>query len=528
MKVLSVINPRSNPVVSKELLQSVRAGSFTTIMIAMMLAQVAILLYQHIKHGKALIESESLGRNTLFWQILVLNVAGVGLVPLVTMIRLFLDSRSRSLELLFISPLPRHSIVFGKFYSGMAINFLLFGAAGPYLLCTYLFRGIDLISVFMIVGNGFLASTIMTMLACLFGGTRGTLRFRVGLQILFALIVFIVISILMQLFELYTSFAMAEWFITSSGLMTGVVIILMTIVFTGTLGGIAGASMTSRFLNRAYFTRLWASIGAMAAFVFAIIASIAIAHPGPYIAWKICAWGCVSVLWLSSLFDPKVASRLVLPLVPKTTGRFRAFLIYSVSGGGVALATLIMLPSCLATAICTALLSHSDAVFYITLLTELTTVAFMYFTGAWIINSDEEMINPDAITIVHKFVVIIMMSLACAIIFVLLGCLCAGFSAIHPAIGFLLWVIFLVTACVMATRIISTYYKRFQWKERGDPRYIQQIQKPGRQKVLNALDSIKKEDKVNHLQADDEISLTDILTDMDQTESSHEAKADDH
>ena len=154
-----------NPVVIKELRQSVRSWAVT----GMLLLFLAVLFITSI----VFLVSQSFDRNPsqelggpMFQTFAgILTFASVVFIPLYLGIRVAVERIDSNPDLLYISTLTPGRIIRGKFFCGAYMAMLFFSACMPFMAFTNLLRGVDLPSVFFILFFLFLVVCTVNMLA---------------------------------------------------------------------------------------------------------------------------------------------------------------------------------------------------------------------------------------------------------------------------------------------------------------------------------------------------------------------------
>ena len=148
-KITGVIDDRLNPVVVKELRQAVNSRFVTTIL--MLFLGVLLLVL-----GSFLLLVDTHRFNTggeVFMTLHAIMLSTCLLfTPLYVGIRLASERSGTNTDLLFITTIKPISIVWGKLMAGMTVATLIFSVCAPFMVVTYLMRGIDLPSIFMILG----------------------------------------------------------------------------------------------------------------------------------------------------------------------------------------------------------------------------------------------------------------------------------------------------------------------------------------------------------------------------------------
>src|SRR5690606_3138613 len=136
-----------NPVVVKELRQSVRSWAVT----GMLLLFLAVLFCTAF----TLLVTQSFEANTdhrlgaSIFQIFIGILTGACLlfIPVYVGIRLAAERQDSNLDLLYISTLTPGRIIRGKFFCGAYMTILFFSACMPFMAFTNLLRGVDLPTV---------------------------------------------------------------------------------------------------------------------------------------------------------------------------------------------------------------------------------------------------------------------------------------------------------------------------------------------------------------------------------------------
>lgn len=160
-----------NPIVIKELRQGVRSwtvtGMLLLFLVVLFLTSLGFLIGQSFEVG----ENMQLGGSMFSAFVVILAGASVFFIPLYMGVRVAAERQENNPDLLYVSTLSPSRIVFGKFLCGAYIALLFFSACMPFMAFTNLLRGVDLPTVFFILGFLFLAvcaaNMIAIFLACL-------------------------------------------------------------------------------------------------------------------------------------------------------------------------------------------------------------------------------------------------------------------------------------------------------------------------------------------------------------------------
>lgn len=189
MKVLSVlvsrIDDHLNPVALKELRQAVHGWFVLGIIFLFLLTQVVLVGYTLIESsrhgGMNLVQSVRMGREVFVVLFGILLGVCMVLVPLVVGIRVGMERIPENMDLLFTTTLAPRSIVWGKFIGGVVLAGLFYSICAPFLLFTYLFRGVDIPSILLLLVLGFMAVTAAIQIAVFFGSVSVHIFWKIAL-----------------------------------------------------------------------------------------------------------------------------------------------------------------------------------------------------------------------------------------------------------------------------------------------------------------------------------------------------------
>jgi hypothetical protein len=173
MSVLAALGCRIddvlNPIVVKELRQAVRSRFVSGALIFLLVIQFAVVgLYVMFTAGDSASFSE--GRNINLALSGVLFFSCVIFVPLYAGVRLAWERSETQMDLMYISTISPGAIVRGKLFCAAAVTVLIYSACMPFMTFTYLLRGVDLPSVFIMLAIEFvevlLAAQVTIFVAC--------------------------------------------------------------------------------------------------------------------------------------------------------------------------------------------------------------------------------------------------------------------------------------------------------------------------------------------------------------------------
>ena len=147
-----------NPIVVKELRQVVRGR---LVPLSLILYLVVLMLVMGI--GITSIQSStdmSAGRGILFGFIVVFAIVAFILIPSSLSFLLGLERNQENIDLVYITTLPAYRIISGKLSAGLVQVLLFLFAVLPFMTTTYLLRGIDIPTVFVLMSMALLVATL--------------------------------------------------------------------------------------------------------------------------------------------------------------------------------------------------------------------------------------------------------------------------------------------------------------------------------------------------------------------------------
>ena len=109
---------------------------------------------------------------------MILLITCVGFVPAYAAIRLSFERNDANTDLLFVTTITPGKIVRGKYFTAMALTLLIFSAWMPFMILTYLLRGIDLPTIFLILAFAFVVCAIANAVGIFAGAVSGSWLIR--------------------------------------------------------------------------------------------------------------------------------------------------------------------------------------------------------------------------------------------------------------------------------------------------------------------------------------------------------------
>lgn len=170
-RIAAFIDNRINPIVTKELRQAVRSAAIQSILGLFLLVQLGTMMVFLLFNDDAATQVNA-GREVFLVLQGMLITTLILCVPLYVGIRFAAERTGANVDLLFISTLKPRQIIAGKLCSGMIVSLLIGSTCAPFMTLTYLLRGIDLPTIFIILGLDALLALGAAQLAIFAGSLR--------------------------------------------------------------------------------------------------------------------------------------------------------------------------------------------------------------------------------------------------------------------------------------------------------------------------------------------------------------------
>ena len=339
------INDRLNPIVVKELRQAVQGKFLIVVLICFLCLQ--LLTMGLFLTGEAVTASFNAGLNVFRVLLGILFGTCLLFVPAYTGIRLASERADANVDLLFITTLQPRSIIWGKFFAGIVLTVLLYSACMPFMTFTYLLRGVDLPSVFILLALDFIVVAVGIQCGILIGCLPANRVFKVILGVGWLVAMNIVFTTLMVvmfmpggLLDSGIGSQLDSWEFWRGAL--GVLIGGSSLIGIFALLSIALISPLST--NRALPVRVFATSVWLLTGIGAAIWSIGINDFIPIWVWAILHILLHSIGLFVAVSERESLGQRVRRTVPRRwLLRLLAFLFYSGAAGGVACSSLMII-----------------------------------------------------------------------------------------------------------------------------------------------------------------------------------------
>ena len=343
--ILEKVNDRLNPIVVKELRQAVQGKFLIVVLICFLCLQ--LLTVGLFLTDEAVKESFTAGQNVFRFLLGILLATCLLFVPAYTGIRLASERADANVDLLFITTLRPQSIIWGKFFAGLVITILLYSACLPFMTFTYLLRGVDLPSVFILLVFDFIVVAVSIQCGILIGCIPTNRIFKVILGVGWLVVTLIVFVTLL-----------AAMFAPGGLLHSGLGSQLNSWKFwRGALGVLVGGGAFIGFLallsialisplsaNRALPVRIFATAVWIPTAIGAAIWSIGVNNLTPIAVWATLNILLYSIGLFVAVSEREALGQRVRRTIPRRWFlRFLGFFFYSGDAGGVAWSFLMII-----------------------------------------------------------------------------------------------------------------------------------------------------------------------------------------
>lgn len=325
-----------NPIVVKELRQAVQSRFVTAVLLLFLLLQVGVigiyLIGTGIKGGMEKQAEISAGSEVfVILQAFLLGTCML-FMPAYAGVRLAAERSDVNVDLLFITTLKPRSIIAGKFLATMTLTVLIFCTCLPFLTFTYLLRGLDVPTIFMVVVLDFFVVAVSVQLAILVAAVPTNVIFKVVLALmLFGGLVIVFACSTSVAYELLRGGTSARDFWGWAAASAAAGLVFVGLFFVWSVALTTPASANRSLPVRLYMVGAWlASAAVFAALDLGFYAEC----PGLF-------WLCLQVVVFGlgllvavnerEQWGPRVARR-----IPRNwLLRLPAFVLYSGAAGGV-------------------------------------------------------------------------------------------------------------------------------------------------------------------------------------------------
>ena len=339
MSWLDRLDDWANPIAVKELRQAVRGKFVAVALILSLIGQllaVAFLSVTTTLRSSTMAAVQPAGPTAFMMLYAVLFTVCIFLIPAYSGFRMAAERAEANIDLLFITTIKPRTIVFGKLTAIVALVVLLFSASLPFLVFSYVLRGVDFISILVLMVIALVMVISQSVVALFIGSLPASKPFKILLAAMFFLATLMtyppVLAFAGQVMRTGVgSFGMGGRFWAGFGAFVAWAVSVAAILLVATI-----AMITPAVANRALPIRLMVAGMWALAFVGAAIVTVGTARTGLLNAWAIGFTVLISLVLLSAAGERESWAPRVARTIPHGgPRRALAFLFYSGSGGGI-------------------------------------------------------------------------------------------------------------------------------------------------------------------------------------------------
>lgn len=344
-KLWSRLDDGINPIVVKELRQAVQSRFISGVIYLFLLVQIFYL-------GVALIEKEMnsysstnlyAGRSIFMSLLHILMFVCVFFVPSYAAVRFASERSDTNVDLLFITTIQPWNIVWGKLLASMVLTLLLYSICMPFMSFTYLLRGIDLPSIFILLAFDFLIVAAVVQFAILLACLPTSRLFKMLLALAGLGVAAWIYGIMALLSEEFSRSGIASYMDTAKFWVTAGAVVVLLLSCIGLPFVLSLTVLTPPSANRALPVRVYMALAWLLCGITAVVMSLVNNEDAFIVVWVVCSTLLFSATIWVSVSERESPGRRVAKAIPRTRSkRFVAFFFYSGAANGV-LFSLVML-----------------------------------------------------------------------------------------------------------------------------------------------------------------------------------------
>ena len=251
-KIINWTDDKLNPILVKELRQSTNSRILTVLVIAFLAIQLFSMYIQIFMNDSTSFDSKQM----IFPTVLAILIASCiyGIIPTIGN-RFYKERNGDSIDLIYTTVLSPFAVIAGKMFSAMGLIILLYSLCAPFIFISYLFPGIDILTIFWSLWYSFLGVVAIAQLMILVATIKTSKIMRS--------IIMLIYFILITMFSFSGAVSLMNPFGRSSFSHTTFYFHLFFILFwllaVGFLYVLSACAVSSAHANRALWPRLYAA-----------------------------------------------------------------------------------------------------------------------------------------------------------------------------------------------------------------------------------------------------------------------------
>jgi hypothetical protein len=332
------LSDRINPIVIKELRQAVQSRFVIAALLTLLSVQLIAIGIYILASGASLYGFDA-GRQSFLMLFGILQVVAIVFVPLYTGARLAAERSDTNVDLLFITTIKPRSVIAGKMFAAITLTALIYSAGMPFMALTYFLRGIDLPSIFISLGIGF-----VVVVACAQGAVFVALiPVNRAFKVIFGLVALVIFG-LAYFATMGGVSSLVNFGVGGTGFRQTMIAMSVVICFlVGLFFVISVALIMPVASNRALPVRLFITAAWLLVGVAVVISSAIENDHWPVIVWLLMFEIVFALAIFAAVSERDQPGRRVLRSIPRSLlGRAQAFFFFSGAANGLAWASVMI------------------------------------------------------------------------------------------------------------------------------------------------------------------------------------------
>jgi len=338
--IVDAIDNAMNPVMVKELRQTVRSGLVTGGFVLFVLALLLTMGGALLSKGSVTVDFRG-GPEIFAYLMIVLTVTATCILPMHAGARLAGERADPHAGLLFATTLSTWRIVWGKTLANVILAVIVYSACAPFITFTYLLRGIDFPTIVLVLVISFMVSITVIQFAIFVGALPIGRFIRILLTLACLWLAWTFVRMFMFGFMffhsgLFGSGGLHGW----SGLWEAWPVLLSMLIFDMLLIGLFYVATVALLIppaaNRTLALRLYLMFAWLAMGVMALLWAIDAGRCEPILFWGAMCWVFLILFMLVAVGERNSWGPRIRRQIPKNKAlRVGAFVLYTGSGGGI-------------------------------------------------------------------------------------------------------------------------------------------------------------------------------------------------
>lgn len=326
-----------NPIVIKELRQAVRGRFVVTVITLSLVAQLiaVAVMVMTARINMADVNAQPVGNTAFMVLFTLLFTACIFFVPMYSGFRMAAERSDTNVDLLFITTIRARTIVLGKLMTALALVCLLFSTSLPFLIFSYVLRGIDFLSIAFVLAFALIIIATQTTVALFLACIPASKPFKLLLALALFIGTFTLYAPTLAVTNEVMRMGVAAVYQDKDAMTLTIVFSGATLTFDAVLLVVTTAMIMPAAANRALPVRLalaglWCISAAGAAAVTVPARSVV-----PLGLWAAMQLGIITLVLMSAIGERETWGPRVARTIPAAgLRRAAAFLFYSGAAGG--------------------------------------------------------------------------------------------------------------------------------------------------------------------------------------------------